>query len=315
VLLFWIIFNLFVLAMLALDLGLSKPGLRRLGAPRLDPGSQGVSFRRALAWSAIWIALAAAFAVIVFFWHGRTLALQFVTGYVIELSLSIDNLFVFLLIFRYFKVAGEHQHKVLLGGIVGALVMRGLFIWLGVSLIGRFQWITYAFGALLIYSGCRLLWQGEKKIDPDKNFILRGVRRILPVTDDYVGGQFFTRRNGLYATPLLVALLVIETTDVLLAIDSVPAVLSITVNPFIVYTSNVFAILGLRSMYFALAGMIDLFHYLHYGLSAVLIFIGVKMLAAHYVTIPTEWALGVVVVVLGASILMSLLHPQTKPSV
>lgn len=309
-LLFWIIFNLFVLAMLVLDLGLS-----RLGVSRLDPGTQGVSFRRALGWSAIWIALAAAFAVVVFFWHGRTLALQFVTGYVIELSLSIDNLFVFLLIFRYFKVAGEHQHKVLLGGIVGALVMRGLFIWLGVSLIGRFQWITYAFGALLIYSGCRLLWQGEKKIDPDKNFILRGVRRILPVTDDYVGGQFFTRRNGLYATPLLVALLVIETTDVLLAIDSVPAVLSITVNPFIVYTSNVFAILGLRSMYFALAGMIDLFHYLHYGLSAVLIFIGVKMLAAHYVTIPTEWALGVVVVVLGASILMSLLHPQKKPSV
>jgi tellurite resistance protein TerC len=234
---------------------------------------------------------------------------------VIELSLSIDNLFVFLLIFRYFKVAGEHQHKVLLGGIVGALVMRGLFIWLGVSLIGRFQWITYAFGALLIYSGCKLLRQGEKKVDPEKNFVLRGFRRILPVTDDYVGGQFFTRRNGLYATPLLVALLVIETTDVLLAIDSVPAVLSITVNPFIVYTSNVFAILGLRSMYFALAGMIDVFHYLHYGLSAVLIFIGVKMLAAHYVAIPTELALGIVVVVLGASILMSLLHPQTKPTV
>ena len=306
-LLFWILFNLFVLAMLALDLGVP-----RLSVSRLGPGTQGGSFRRALGWSAIWIALAAAFAVVVFFWHGRTFALQFVTGYVIELSLSIDNLFVFLLIFRYFKVAGEHQHKVLLGGIVGALVMRGLFIWLGVSLIGRFQWITYAFGALLIYSGCKLLRQGEKKIDPEKNFVLRGFRRILPVTDDYVGGQFFTRRNGLYATPLLVARLVIVTSDVLLAIDSVPAVLSITVNPFIVYTSNVFAILGLRSMYFALAGMIDVFHYLHYGLSAVLIFIGAKMLAAHYVAIPTELALGIVVVVLGASILMSLLHPQTK---
>src|ERR1039458_4657195 len=288
--------------MLALDLGVLNRPARR------------VSFRQALVWSGVWIALAAAFAVLVFLWQGRPQALQFVTGYVIELSLSVDNLFLFLIIFRYFNVPDQHQHKVLSWGILGALVMRGLFIVAGVGLIRRFSWITYGFGALLVYSGIKLLRPGEREIHPEKNFVLRLFRRALPVTKDYVGGQFFTRRERLYATPLLVVLLVVETSDVLFAVDSIPAVLAITLNAFIVYTANVFAILGLRSIYFALAGMMEVLHYLHYGLSVVLIFIGLKMLGSHYVDIPTEWALAIVLFVLGISILASLLHPQKKPT-
>jgi len=302
VLIFWILFNLFVVAMLVLDLGI------------LNRRSHRVSFREALAWSGVWIALAAAFAVLELFWHGRAQALQFVTGYVIELSLSVDNLFVFLVIFRYFKVPDQHQHKVLFWGILGALLMRGVFIVAGVGLIRRFSWITYAFGALLVYSGLKLLRQGETEIHPEKNPVLRLFRRALPVTKDYVGGQFFTRRDALYATPLFVVLLVVETSDILFAVDSIPAVLAITMNAFIVYTSNVFAILGLRSMYFALAGMMDLFHYLHYGLSVVLIFIGLKMLGSHYVNISTGWALAIVLLVLGASIFASMLNPQETPA-
>ena len=297
-LLFWILFNLFVIAMLALDLVV------------LNRSSRRVSFREALTWSGVWIALAAAFAVLVMFWHGRTPALQFVTGYVIELSLSVDNLFVFLVIFRYFKVPEEHQRKVLFWGILGALLMRGMFIVAGVGLISRFSWVTYIFGALLVYSGFKLLRQGDKEIHPEKSLVLRLFRRVVPVTEEYVGGKFFARRGKLYATPLLLVLLVVETSDLLFAVDSIPAVLAITLNAFIVYTSNVFAILGLRSMYFALAGMMDLFHYLHYGLSVVLIFIGLKMLGSHYVSIPTGWALAIVLFVLGASILASLLNPQ-----
>lgn len=286
--------------MLVLDLGV------------LSRRSRRATFREALALSGVWVALAAAFAVLVLFWHGRAEALQFATGYVIELSLSVDNLFVFLVIFRYFKVPDRYQHKVLFWGILGALIMRGVFIVAGVGLIGRFSWITYIFGALLIYSGLKLLRQGETEIHPEKNPVLRLFRRAFPVTKEYVGGQFFTRRNGLYATPLFVVLVVVETSDVLFAVDSIPAVLAITLNAFIVYTSNVFAILGLRSMFFALAGIMDLFHYLHYGLSVVLIFIGLKMLGSHYVNIPTGWALGIVLGVLGASVLASLLNPQKK---
>lgn len=299
-LLFWILFNLFVVAMLALDLGV------------LNRRSRRGSLREALAWSGVWIALALAFAVLELFWHGRAQALQFVTGYVIELSLSVDNLFLFLVIFRYFKVPDEHQHKVLFWGILGALLTRAFFIFAGVGLIQRFSWITYVFGALLIYSGVKLLRQGKAQIRPEKNPLLRLFRRILPVTDDYVGGEFITRKDQLYATPLLVVLLVVETSDILFAVDSIPAVLAITLNAFIVYTSNVFAILGLRSMYFALAGVMDLFHYLHYGLSVVLIFIGIKMLGAHYIDIPTGWALAIVLMVLGVSVLASVLHPQKQ---
>ena len=303
-LVFWILFNLFVLAMLALDLGV------------LHRRPHRVSFREALAWSGVWIALAAAFAVLVLFWHGRAQALQFVTGYVVELSLSVDNLFLFLLIFRYFKVADQYQHKVLSWGILGALLMRGIFIGAGLGLIRHFSWITYAFGALLVYSGIKLLRKGETELHPEKNIVLRLFRRAFPVTDEYVGGRFFVRgqNGGLYVTPLLVVLVLLETSDVLFAVDSIPAVLAITLNAFIVYTSNVFAILGLRSLYFALAGMMDRFHYLHYGLSTVLVLIGIKMLGAHYVDIPTEWTLAIVLLVLGASIVASLRHPQEKPA-
>jgi tellurite resistance protein TerC len=295
---FWILFNLFVLVMLVLDLGVFH---RR---------NHVVKFREALLWSAMWIALAAIFAVIVYFWHGRGPALEFVTGYVIELSLSVDNLFVFLLIFRYFQVPTVHQHKVLFWGILGALVMRAVFILAGVGLIRQFHWIIYVFGALLVYSGIKLFRQENAEIHPEKNPLLRLFRRWIPVTKDYEGDKFFVRRPGLYATPLFIVLLVVETTDVLFAVDSIPAILAITLDAFIVYTSNVFAILGLRSMYFALAGMMELFHYLHYGLSLVLIFVGGKMLVSHYYQIPTEIALGTVAGILIISVVASMLHPR-----
>ena len=299
-LLFWILFNLFVLVMLALDLGVFH---RR---------AHTVRFKEALAWSAAWISMAAVFSVIVLYWHGRTSSLEFITGYVIELSLSVDNLFVFLVIFRYFKVPAHDQHKVLFWGIVGALVMRGIFILAGVTLINRFHWIIYVFGALLIYSGFKLLRQGETEIHPEHNPILRIFRRYVPVTKDYVGDKFFIRKPGLFATPLFVVLLVVETTDVLFAVDSIPAVLAITRDAFIVYTSNVFAIMGLRSMYFALAGLIEMFRYLHYGLAVVLMFVGVKMIGSNYLHLPTWVALGVVVVVLGVAVVASILNPKKQ---
>ena len=271
-----------------------------------------VKFREALAWSVAWIALAAIFAVVIFFWHGRTPALEFVTGYVIELSLSVDNLFVFLLIFRFFQVPAIHQHKVLFWGILGALIMRAIFIAAGVTLIERFHWIIYAFGAFLVYSGIKLFFQNEAEIHPEKNPVLRLFRRWVPVTKDYVDNKFFVRSPGLYATPLFVVLLVVETTDLLFAVDSIPAILAITRDAFIVYTSNVFAILGLRSMYFALAGMMEMFRYLHYGLSLVLVFVGAKMLVSHYLEIPTPVALGAVAGVLAVSIIASMANPRKE---
>ena len=298
VLLFWILFNLFVLAMLALDLGVfHRP-------------AHVVKFREAVAWSATWIVLAIAFAVLVYFWRGHDAATEFTTGYIIELSLSVDNLFIFLLIFRYFRVPGNYQHKVLFWGILGALVMRGVFIVAGIGLIRTFHWVTYIFGAFLVYSGIRLFGETDATLEPEKNPVLRLFRKWMPVTEDYEGEKFFVRRAGLYATPLLVVLVVVETTDLLFATDSIPAVLAITLKASIVYTSNVFAILGLRSMYFVLSGMMEVFHYLHYGLSAVLIFIGAKMLAADYYPIPTVVALGVVAGALAISILASILHPR-----
>lgn len=298
---FWILFNVFVVAMLALDLGV------------FQRKAHEVKFREALAWSGVWIALAACFAVVVFFWHGRQLALEFTTGYLIELSLSVDNLFVFLLLFRYFKVVGEYQHKVLFWGIVGALVFRGIFIFAGVALLNRFHWIIYIFGAFLVYTGVKLAFSGDdEQVHPEKNPLLRWMRRVLPITPDYVGGKFIVRDNGLHATPLFLVLVIVETTDLVFAVDSIPAVLAISQHPFIVYTSNVFAILGLRSMYFALAGLMDIFHYLHYGLAVILSFIGVKMLISGYFHIPTGWALGIVVGVLGLSVVASVVWPKRE---
>jgi len=298
--LFWVLFNLFVIAMLALDLGVFN---RR---------AHSIRFREALGWSAMWVALAGAFAVLVYFWRGRTASLEFATGYLIELSLSVDNLFVFLVIFRYFHVPDILQHRVLFWGILGALLARGTFILAGVGLIRQFHWIVYVFGMLLVWSGIKLLREGDKEINPEKNPVLRAFRRWMPVTDDYVGEKFWVRQPGLYATPLVVVLLVVETTDILFAVDSIPAVLAITLNAFIVYTSNVFAVLGLRSMYFAVAGMMDLFEYLHCGLSVVLIFIGAKMLASHYVTVPTHVALAVVAGVLALSVAASLVARKRR---
>jgi tellurite resistance protein TerC len=299
-LLFWILFNLFVLGMLALDLGL----LRRPG--------HTVKFREALAWTLIWVGLAGAFALLVYSRYGHATGVEFVTGYVIELSLSVDNLFIFILIFRFFRVAPEHQHKVLFWGIVGALVMRAAFIVVGIGLIRRFHWITYIFGALLVYSGIKLFRQHEAGIEPQNNPVLRLFRHWVPTTENYEGDKFVVRRGRLYATPLLVVLVLVESMDLVLATDSIPAVLAITLKPFIVYTSNVFAVLGLRSMYFLLAGMMELFHYLHYGLAAILIFVGAKMLVSNYYPIPTLAALGVVGGVLLISVLASLLHPQNQ---
>jgi len=277
--------------------------------------SHKIEFKEALGWSAFWISLAAAFAVLVYFVRGRAASLDFATGYLIEESLSVDNLFVFLLIFRYFKVPSQFQHKVLFWGIIGALVMRFVFIWAGVALINRFHWIIYIFGAFLVYTGLKLLKSDDADVQPDQNPVLRAFRKFMPVTKDYEGGKFFVRHRGLYATPLFLVLIVIETTDVAFAADSIPAILAITRDPLIVYTSNVFAILGLRSLYFALAGLMDAFHYLHYGLALILSFIGIKMLISNWVHLPTFVALGVVAGVLAISVIASLVWPKKAAKV
>ncbi|MGA7338336.1 MAG: TerC/Alx family metal homeostasis membrane protein, partial [Candidatus Sulfotelmatobacter sp.] len=254
------------------------------------------------------------FAGLVFFWQGRQVALEFVTGYVLELSLSVDNLFLFLVIFRYFSVPEEHQHSVLFWGVLGAILMRGFFILAGVSLIQRFHWILYVLGALLIYSGVRVGFSGEHRIDPATNPVVKALRRSMPVTDDYQGGRFFVRgwkgNPGLYATPLLIVLAVIETTDVLFAVDSIPAVLAVTLNAFIAYTSNVFAILGLRSMYFAVSGFMKAFRFLHAGLGLVLILVGLKMVTSDRFPIPTLVTLAVVAGVLAGSVIASVMFPE-----
>ncbi len=301
---FWILFNLFVLGMLALDLRV----FHRRG--------HVIRFREALYWSALYVGLAAGFAVGLFFWLGHQAALEFITGYVLEVSLSVDNLFVFLVIFNYFAVPEEQQHRVLFWGVLGALLMRGIFIGTGVGLISRVHWVLYIFGGLLIFSGIRFLVMGEHKVDPRKNPLVKALRRVIPVTSDYQGGRFFVRKpqenSRLYATPLLVVLLVIETTDIVFSVDSIPAILAITLNAFIVYTSNVFAILGLRSMYFAVSGLMKVFRFLHYGLALVLILTGVKMLAAEHFRIPTAAMLAVVAGVLLISILASVVYPSNR---
>ena len=298
---FWVLFNLFALGMLVMDLRVfHRPG-------------HIVGLRQAAGWSLLYVSLAAIFAVVLYFWQGRQAELEFITGYVLELSLSADNLFVFLIIFRYFAVPEGQQHRVLFWGIIGALILRGIFIGAGVGLIHRFHWVLYVFGAMLIYSGIRLCVIGEHQIDPAANPVVKVFRAWMPVTTEYHNGKFFLRNAQdnarLYATPLLIVLLVIETTDVLFAVDSIPAILAITLNAFVVYTSNVFAILGLRSMFFAISGLIKLFRFLHYGLAVVLILVGAKMLASEYVHIPIGVTLGAVAGVLAISIGASVLFP------
>ncbi len=297
----WIVFNIFVLAMLALDLGV------------FHRKAHEVEVREALIWTAVWIGLALAFNVGVYFWRGSEVALQFLTGYLIEKSLSVDNIFVFLLIFTHFRVPALYQHKVLFWGILGALVMRAFFIFTGVALIEKFHWIIYVFGAFLILTGLRMAREQEREVPVDKNPVVRFFRRFFSVTEDYRGDKFFVIENGKrLATPLFIVLLIVETTDVIFAVDSIPAILAITLDPFIVYSSNVFAILGLRALYFALAGIMQLFHHLHYGLSAILVFVGVKMLISDFYKVPVEVALGVIAVVLAGSIVASILRPKEE---
>lgn len=295
----WIGFNIFILAMLALDLLVfhKKP--------------HEVSLKEALFWSCIWIGLALIFNGWIYFWQGRQPALEFLTGYLIEKSLSVDNIFVFLMIFSCFKVPAKYQHEVLFWGILGALLMRAGFIAGGVALIKNFHWIIYVFGGFLIFTGIKMSLDKDKEIHPEKSWVLRLFHKFIPVTHSYEGGKFFVIKDGKkFATPLLVVLIIIETTDVIFAVDSIPAILAITQNSFIVYTSNVFAILGLRALYFALAGIIQLFHYLHYGLSAILVFVGTKMLLTDIYKIPIGVSLGAVATLLTLSIVASILWPK-----
>jgi tellurite resistance protein TerC len=297
----WTLFNVFVLALLALDLGV------------FHRKAHAVSLKEALIWTVVWITAALLFNLLIYVWRGPHDATAFLAGYLIEKSLSVDNLFVFVLVFAYFKVPDEYQHKVLFWGILGAIVMRAIFIATGVALIHKFHWIIYVFGVFLIITGVRIGMEKKKVIHPERNPALLLFRRLMPLVHQYHGNKFFVRLDGrLFATPLFVVLLVIETMDVIFAIDSIPAILAITHDPFIVYTSNVFAILGLRALYFALAGIMKLFRYLHYGVAAILVFVGIKMVIADLYPIPVGIALGVIAVVIVISIVASILHPGQK---
>lgn len=299
--LLWTLFIILVIALLALDLGV------------FHRHAHEIKVREAIYLSLFWIALALLFNLGIYFYQGKKAAIQFLTGYLIEKSLSVDNLFVFLLIFSYFKVPSKYQHKVLFFGILGALIMRAVFILLGVSLIRQFHWIMYVFGAFLVFTGIKLAFQKDQEIHPEKNPLLRLIYRYFPISAEYDGDKFITLRNGRkLLTPMLVVLIFVETTDVVFAVDSIPAIFAITLDPFIIYSSNVFAILGLRALYFALAGIMRLFHHLHYGLSIILVFVGVKMLIADFYRFHESVALGFIGLVLALSIVASILFPKKE---
>ena len=296
---FWIGFNAFVLLMLALDLGI------------FNRKSHEISIKEAMIWTGVWMTLAMCFNVFIYYWQGEVKALEFFTGYIIEKALSVDNIFVFVLIFSYFKTPAIHQHKILFWGIIGALIMRAVFIFAGVALLEKFHWTIYVFGAILIYTGYKMLAHKETIIEPEKNPLIKLFRRVMPVTHDLHDGKFFVKQDGKrFATPLFLVLVLIETTDLIFATDSIPAILAITQDHFIVYTSNVFAILGLRALYFALAGMMDKFRYLSTGLALILIFVGLKMLLIDFYKLPIQIALLVIVVILISSITISLLSSK-----
>ncbi|MGZ8919719.1 MAG: TerC family protein [Limisphaerales bacterium] len=296
----WIGFNLFILAMLAVDLGI------------FHRKSHTVGMKEAITWSAVWVVLALIFNAGIWHYSGKEKALEFLTGYLIEKSLSVDNVFVFALLFSYFAVPAQYQHKVLFWGILGALIMRAIMIGVGAVLITKFTWIIYIFGAFLILTGIKMIVKRSEEIHPERNPVVRWFKRMMPVTSDYRGDKFFVREQGiLMATPLFVVLLLVEFTDLIFAVDSIPAIFAVTTDPFIVYTSNVFAILGLRSLYFVLGGVMHKFHYLKIGLGLVLTFVGVKMLLGHSpYKIDTLVSLGVVLAILAVSIIASLLRPQ-----
>lgn len=293
-------FAAIILVLFALDLGV------------FHRKSHKITIREALIWSGIWLAVAFGFNILVYFWMGSEAAIEFMAGYLVERTLSFDNLFVFLLIFSYFKVPALYQYKVLFWGIIAALVLRGVFIIAGIELIYRFHWIIYLFGAFLLVSGLKIaMRKDEEPMDVERNPVLRFCRRFLPTTDQYDDGSFFLKINGkLFATPLFIVLLVIETSDIIFAFDSVPAILGITLDPFIVYTSNIFSILGLRALYFALAGCMVMFHYLNQGITLILVFVGAKMLLSGFYEIPAVIALGFILLVIAASIGLSLLLPD-----
>ena len=298
---FWILFNVFVLMMLALDLGV------------FHRKSHEVSTKEALTWTIVWITLALIFNGILYFWKGQQQALEFFTGYLIEKALSVDNIFVFIMIFSYFQVPAKYQHKVLFWGILGALVMRVIFIFAGVALIEKFHFTIYIFGAILIYTGYKMFNHNQAKIDPEKNPVVRFFRKIMPVTPQMHDDKFFVRINGKrFATPLFLVLILIETTDLIFAVDSIPAILAITQDQFIVYTSNVFAILGLRSLYFALAGIVHRFWLLTYGLAIVLLFVGTKMLLIDVYKIPIAWSLLFIAITITGSVILSFKIRQPK---
>jgi tellurite resistance protein TerC len=301
--LFWILFNVFVLAMLILDLGV------------FHRKSHVISIREAMIWSLVWVSLAMAFNLIIYYWQGKQQALEFFTGYLVEKALSVDNIFVFIMVFSFFQIPPLYQHKVLFWGILGALVMRILFIFAGVALIEKFHFMIYVFGLLLLYTGYKMFQHDSLKIDPEKNLVIRFFRRLMPVTPDLHDNKFFVKLNGkTSATPLFLVLILIESTDLIFAVDSIPAILAITQDQFIVYTSNVFAILGLRSLYFALAGIVHRFWLLSYGLAVVLLFVGAKMLLVDLYTIPITWSLLFIAVTITLSVVLSLRinKPVTK---
>lgn len=297
----WICFLGFVLLMLALDLGV------------FHRKSHEIKLKEALIWTGVWISLALIFNYGVYVFMGKEKAVEFLTGYVIEKSLSIDNLFVFIMLFTYFKVDVKYQHKVLFWGILGALVMRAIFIFAGVALINKFHWIIYVFGALLIFTGIKMVFQKEEQINPEKNPLVRLFKKFFPFTNENQGGNFFVKKNGKrFATPLFVVLLIVEFTDLIFAVDSIPAILAITNDTFIIFTSNVFAILGLRALYFALAGITQYFHYLKYGLAAILVFVGVKMTIVDWYKIPISTSLFVISGILVISVIVSVLFPKKE---
>jgi tellurite resistance protein TerC len=297
---FWVAFNAFVLVLLVLDLFV------------FHRKTHVVKIKEALFWSAFWILLSLGFNVLIYFWEGSGPALEFLTAYLIEKSLSVDNLFVFILIFNYFQVPAKYQHKILFWGVLGALFFRGVFILVGVTLLAKFHFIIYILGAFLVFTGIKMATSaGGDDIDPDANPVVKFISRYMPVTNRHYEDKFFVKIDKtLFATPLFLVLIMVETTDIVFAADSIPAILAISKDPFIVYTSNVFALLGLRALYFALAGIMQLFHYLHYGLSLILVFIGAKLMLSDFIHINMLIALGVVAFILVASVVLSLLFPK-----
>lgn len=297
----WIGFNALVMVLLGLDLFV------------FNRKAHEVKFKEAMLFSAFWIGLALIFNVALYFLMGERKALEFLTGYLIEKSLSVDNIFVFIMLFSYFRVEPKYQHGVLFWGIIGALIFRAIFIFAGVALLERFHWLIYVFGGFLVFTGIKMAVQGEAEVHPEKNPVIRAANKLLPVSHEPAGGKMFVRINHkTFVTPLFIVLLVVETTDIVFAIDSIPAILAISRDPFIVYTSNVFAILGLRALYFALAGVMNMFHLLKYGLAVILSFVGLKMIVSSFYKVPIAAALGVVAGVLALSIILSIVYPKKQ---